>query len=140
MTPADLPTEQALERVKVGGVIRCKYSNMRNPVFHRKFFALLNVGFDLWEPPPIDTRYGKPEKDFNHYRKQVTVLAGFYDTVFNLDGTFRLVAKSIRFDRMDEEEFGRVYSNTINVILKNIPDTYSREDINDAVERILLFA
>ena len=46
-TPADF--EKTI-RVKVGDIIQCKYSKVRNPRFHRKFFAMLNLGFEYWTP------------------------------------------------------------------------------------------
>lgn len=35
---------------KLGAVLVAEFTKARNPAFHRKFFALLNLGFEYWEP------------------------------------------------------------------------------------------
>jgi len=35
---------------KLGAVLVAEFTKVRNPAFHRKFFALLNLGFEYWEP------------------------------------------------------------------------------------------
>lgn len=37
-------------KVKLGAVLYADFKQARNPAFHRKFFALLNLGFDYWQP------------------------------------------------------------------------------------------
>lgn len=39
-----------LDKKRIGSVIECSFKTNRNPQFHRKFFALLNLGFDYWTP------------------------------------------------------------------------------------------
>ena len=146
MIPTDVETEQALERVKVGGVIECEYTNKRNPAFMRKFFALLRVGFDLWEPKDmgIETltslRFGAPGKNFKKYRADVTIAAGYYESVFNLSGKLQVVPLSIAFGKMEEKDFSKLYSNTIDVVMRHVPDTYKQSDIDEAVIRIMSFS
>ena len=137
---ADLETAAVINTTKQNAVLHGEFKKCRNPQFLRKFFALLRVGFDLWEPGELNTKYGKPEKSFKQYRAQVTVLAGHYETVFNLDGSFRLIPKSISFASMEAEEFAELYSSVINIILKNIPATFSKADLDEQVEILMGFA
>jgi hypothetical protein len=51
-----------------------------------------------------------------------------------------MVPKSISFAKMNETEFAELYSNVLDVILKNIPDTYTKIDIENAVDDVLGFA
>jgi hypothetical protein len=46
------PDAQAFinSKVKLGAVLYADFKQARNPAFHRKFFALLNLGFDYWQP------------------------------------------------------------------------------------------
>ncbi|HIF9127005.1 TPA: DUF1367 family protein [Photobacterium damselae] len=39
-----------LDQKRIGTVLECSVKMLRNPRFHRKFFALLNLGFDYWQP------------------------------------------------------------------------------------------
>lgn len=41
---------ELIAKIKNGAVIECEYKQKRNPAFHRKFFALLNLAFDYYEP------------------------------------------------------------------------------------------
>lgn len=114
----------------------------RNPKFHRKFFALLNVGFDAWEPPRKRRTYkGMPvQKNFEQFREDVTIAAGFYDQTFDLSGRLRLKAKSIRFSGMDDAEFERVYSAVADVLLAGVLVRYAgREELDSVVDQIMGF-
>ena len=37
-------------KIKLGAVLVAEFKQVRNPAFHRRFFALLNLGFEYWEP------------------------------------------------------------------------------------------
>ncbi len=51
LIPATPETSDFLQsKCKLGAVLEAEYKLVRNPTFHRKFFALLNLGFDYWEP------------------------------------------------------------------------------------------
>lgn len=140
LIPADPSTAERVERMKNGAVIRGDFKQARNSQFHRKYFALLNVGFELWEPGEIDTKWGKPEKNFEQYREQVQILAGFGEPVFNVDGTFRMRAKSISFANMDDSEFANLYSRVVDVILKNLGQaSYTLEELLEHADRVVQF-
>lgn len=48
--PATEQDEELLKRVRTGEIITCEFTKPRNPAFHRKFFALLNLAYEYWEP------------------------------------------------------------------------------------------
>ena len=50
LVPATEQDEELLKRVRTGEVIACEFTKPRNPLFHRKFFALLNLAYEYWEP------------------------------------------------------------------------------------------
>ncbi|EMH5958474.1 DUF1367 family protein, partial [Proteus mirabilis] len=37
-------------KIKCGDVLSANFKKARNPRFHRKYFALLNLGYEYWEP------------------------------------------------------------------------------------------
>lgn len=145
LAPVDLESARLFDTIASGDVIEVPYTTKRNPRFHRKFFALLRVGFDLWEPQPSEgqaelfEKYGPPEKNPERYREDITILAGFYDCVYDLNGIMHLKAKSISFANMTEDEFGDLFDKVLSVILRHVPDTYSDMDIQAAVDRIMAF-
>lgn len=133
---------QRVRKMEAGELVEIDVSFPRNPRFHRKYFALLRVGFDAWQPDRKRFRYRGREvrKSFDAFREEVTVLAGYYVQTFKIDGTFKLEAQSIAFGSMDEDEFEALYSAVVNVLLSNVLARYANRDELDAViERIMEF-
>ena len=133
--------ELITDKLKLGEVIKCKFKKSRNAKFHRKYFALLNLGFEYFEPSPIEYRGQQvtPQKNFDEFRKWVAVQAGFYDVVGYPDGTARVRAKSISFAKMDDLEFEGLYQKTITVLMDNALSAFkSYEEIDHAVNQIIL--
>ena len=51
LIPASPETSDILQKkFKLGSLLVAEFRQVRNPAFHRKFFALLNLGFEYWEP------------------------------------------------------------------------------------------
>jgi len=123
-----------------GQIVTIEVTFPRNLKYHRKFFALLNLGFEAWTPA---TKFKGMDiaKDFDQFRSDVTILAGFYEQAFTLDGTMTLKAKSISFGRMEEPEFEKLYSAVVNVLLQRVLTTYeNREQLDAVVDQILSMA
>lgn len=137
--PAFESDREAMARIKQGAIVRCAIVQPRNVKFHRKFFALLNLAFDSWEPPDAEFRGMPVQKNFDRFRKDVVIAAGWYDVVANLKGEVRAEARSISFAKMDEEEFSRLYNAVANVILQKVLTNYTRDDLDRVVEQILSF-
>jgi hypothetical protein len=127
--------------VKLGSSIHGDFSRMRDAAFHRKLFALFQLAFEYFEPPEIDTKWGKPEKHFDTFRKNVTILAGYGHPVFNIDGTFKMEADSLSFGSMDQDTFNELYQRILDVLMKRIPmlSRMTREEIDDLTNKILAF-
>lgn len=138
---ADEITAEAFEKYPNGRLLLVEVVAPRNAEFHEKFFALLRVGFRYWDPGEVTSRHGKPLKSFRQYRKDVIILAGFHDVVIRLDGSTRIVAQSISFASMDQDEFCDLYNQVINVLLQRVFVGYTDEQvIRMAEEQILNFA
>nr|VUD31410.1 Protein of uncharacterised function (DUF1367) [Raoultella sp. NCTC 9187] len=51
LIPATQETSDFLQsKCRLGAILEADYKLVRNPAFHRRYFALLNLGFDYWEP------------------------------------------------------------------------------------------
>lgn len=51
LIPATPETSEFLHsKCKLGAVLEAEYKLVRNPAFHRRYFSLLNLGFEYWEP------------------------------------------------------------------------------------------
>lgn len=139
MLPENQETKDYIDKLKVGSLIHADFKKMRNPKFHRLYFALLNFAHDQWEPAEQTYKDQVVEKNFDRFRSDIAILAGFGFPTYNIRGEMRMEAKSISFGSMDEIEFDRLYNSTINVIMKNILTKYTREDIDNVVAQLLDF-
>lgn len=50
LVPTTREARDFLQSKKIGSVLYADFKQARNPAFHRKFFSLLNLGFDYWQP------------------------------------------------------------------------------------------
>jgi hypothetical protein len=138
LVPADEHEADKLRRIKVGGLVKCQISETRNPKFHMKFMALVRLGFDSFHPPE-ETYKGLPvETDFEQFREDLTIAAGFRTVAYRIDGSFRVRAKSISFARMEQDEFERVYSAVANVLLRGVLVRYQNRAVLDSVVNKIL--
>lgn len=137
--PVDEQSKATVGKWRLGEGVRAKVSRARNLQFHRKFFALLNLAFETWEPAPTDWRGQPAAKNFERFRKDLMALAGYAEPVVNLRGEVRMEAKSIAFANMDEDEFALVYGKVADVILQRVLTTYTRADLDRVVEEMMGF-
>lgn len=72
----------------------------RNPSFHRKGMALLQLGFSNQD------RFD----DFSIYRMVITMKAGFVNWVKGTDGKDHPLPHSLSFDKMNAEDFELWYN------------------------------
>jgi hypothetical protein len=111
LRPANQADADALEKIGNGRLLLADIKQPRNPLFHRKFFALLNLAFEYWNPGPVEV-YGKEievAKSFERFRKDMLIIAGFRTVVVNVKNEARYEAQSISFGSMDETRFHEVY-------------------------------
>jgi len=111
--PSDFDEKRKL---KLGVDYEAEIRNPRNVGFHRKFFALVNIGHE-------NTDLDMP---FETYRKYILMKAGYFKTYQTPKGVF-YDADSISFSSMEQDIFEEVYSRVLDVIIKDIGAT--KEDI-----------
>ena len=143
LSPADEQTAEVIKRLKIGEIIHGDYKKQRNYKFHKKCFALFQFAFDHWQPGKLqDPKWKdiKPEPNFDRFRKDLIILAGFYEAHYRINGEVRIEAKSIKFGKMDETEFSELYDKIISVILQKILVNYSRDELDRVVDNLLSFA
>ena len=136
----ELGLEQA-RKFKLGEPIRFKVTRQRNYKFHKKWFALVNFAYSHWEPAELqDPKHNvTPEKNFDRFRKDLIILAGFYEATYRIDGSVRIEAQSISFGSMSEDEFENLFSATIDAVLKHILTHYERDELERVVADLLMF-
>ena len=109
-------------KVKEGEMIEIEFKRPRNYKFHKKFFSLLNLGFN--------SSKSKIE-NFDDYREWALMRSGFVREVKTPRGVFHR-ATSISFANMDDDEFQEVYKAVLQFV---ILDTGATE--NDIEENLI---
>lgn len=147
LIPACEEASDWLKRKRLGSTILVEPREPRNGAFFRKWWALVKLGYDYWSEDAATIEYkGQPVlPDFDRFRRDVTILAGHYHPVVNLKGDVRLEADSLKWANMDEETFGKLYDQTINVLLQRVFNgkvckEWSEEELRRVAEQILEFA
>lgn len=140
LIPVDQQGIDYLAKLKLGQGVKVKVTKHNNVAFHRKMFALANLAYDAWEPVETQHKGQVIAKNFDQFRDDITILAGFYETRIRLDGSIRFIPKSWSFERMADDEKEKLYSEIINVVLSRILTKYTRDDLDAVVDSILRFA
>lgn len=144
LIPADAAAQEFVTPIKLGADVWGEFRRARNAKFHRKFFALLDLAFETWEPVAGASEYrGKPiEKNKERFRAEILILSGHYDAVYSIKGDVRLIPKSISFTSIDDVEFERVYRGVLNVVWAQIMKNSrysSPNEVDNIVNRLIGF-
>lgn len=144
LIPATDDAVDQVARLKVGEMYLAKVTHKRNGKFFRKWFCLMKYAFGLFEETHTGVIYkgvvAKP--DFERFRHDIVIMAGFYKTVVNAMGEVRLVAESVSPDNMDEARFELLYSASLDVLVEKVFKTQNKtaEQINQEVNRLMIFS
>ena len=137
LVPADDAAKALVESLKAGEGLTVEAKRHRNVKFHRKFFSLLRLAFDAWEPAEVRTWRGEPlRKDFDQFRHDILILAGHFDAHYGVDGTAKLVARSVSFANCSESAFRDIYGAVLDVVWDRVL-RYGGYDSKDEVENVL---
>jgi len=137
LVPIDSDGVEYIAGLKVGQSVRAKITKANNVAFHRKLFALFNFAYEQWEPEEKMYKGEIVQKNFDQFRKDITILAGYYQTVVNLKGEVRVVAQSLSFGAMDQGEREKLYGSVISVILQKVLRQYTRPDLDHVIDQLL---
>lgn len=125
----DYTQAEALESIPDGDV-KVEISRPRNVKFHRKFFSLLKVAFDQWDKPIAYHKGIEVAPSFDEFRKNITILCGWYVMDVDIKGTMRARAKSISFGKMDEIEFEHLYNKAVDVIIMHVLPRWTKQELD----------
>lgn len=111
------------KKIKLNKVYEYEFKQPRNYMFLKKFFALVNLVYQNQE------QYNNIE----HLRRDLIIESGNYDLRYDLNGFELREAKSISFAKMSQNDFDKLYSDVIDVIIKYF--NFDKEEILLAVEQ-----
>lgn len=127
-TPEDA---EFVSKLKLGEIVAAEVTRPRNYKFLRKYMALIRYAYD--------NRDGSEEYSIGAFRKSVEMQAGHFEPV-KAGGYLFKIPKSISFAEMTEEDFDKLYSKVIDVLIKRFMKGYTKADMERCVEEVLRFA
>ena len=113
---SDLEAEK-MTKFKSGEMYEIDIKLTRNPAFHRKVFAFFNFCFEHWGS---ENENLCEQGQFDAFRKDMTILAGYHKSFYGIDGSVRIEAKSLSYGSMNEEEFEKCYNALIQVAMQKL--------------------
>ena len=119
-SPAHETDLERLQRFKNGECYTADIKLTRNPAFHRKMFSFFGFCFSHWAAENAGYECSDETTQKEEFRKNLTILAGFYDVVTTIRGETKVRAKSLAYANMDADEFERCYSSMINAAIKHV--------------------
>jgi len=123
LVPANEDAEEIIKGMKQGQAIKLKYTFPRNYENHKRFFVFVQTTFDMQD------HFDNPK----HYRKWLIMKSGHYSIIVAPNGFQIFDADSIRFDKLDEMSFRKVFSDCIDVFLGEWGDRINREELERVV-------
>ena len=111
--PAYNSDHELSKKVKAGDSVMAKLSVPRNVGFHRKFFALVRYTFNHMSEE-MNIKFPSEEA----LRLELILQAGYWSKHVTMGDKEIIYPQSIRFDKMDQVEFEKLYSTVLDVVLK----------------------
>lgn len=127
LIPATDSEAERMKRFQNGGQYTVEIKQARNPGFHRKMFAFLGFCFEHWSAENAGLEFADEATQFDTFRRNLTVLAGFREVSYTIDGRMRVEAKSLAHGKMEDDEFERCYHAMINAAIEHVFKGCDRE-------------
>jgi len=124
LIPADDASRETMNKVPPGEIVKIKFSRARNYENHKRFFAFLHTTFGMQEH----------FQTFEHYRRWICMKAGWYDAITAPNGNTFFTAKSISFDKMEEDEFQKLFSTCIDVFLRELGKGVTEDELMQVID------
>ena len=132
LSPASEIEEERLKRFKNRDEYEIEIKMPRNDGFHRKVFKFMNYCFQYWSS---DREFMDEPAQFDCFRQNLTVLAGYYDEFYTITGSqMRIQARSLSYSAMTQGEFESFYSALIAAAMRTIFNGCGREIEDKLVE------
>ncbi len=125
--------KQVIEKIGVGEVIAVSFSKVRDPLNHRRYFAMIRIGFDNQDFYKLESVY----------RKAMEMCAGYFMSVrLQVSGTvLRITRKwpdSIKYERLAEPEFSELKKRVGDVICEDLE--MQDDDLQEEIDQVVKLA
>lgn len=129
--PLSEDDQEDLKKIKIGEPYRCKIWKPRNYLFHQKFICLIKAIYHT-------------QRHFDNMtslRYWLTMKAGFFKAVVAPNGNVMYFAESIKFNKMDDVKFEKLYNKVLDIALQEdkICKGSTKEELENYMNEIMSF-
>lgn len=117
LAPASDIDEEVMTRFKTNEQYEIEIKQSRNPKFHAKVFKFLTYCFNHWKS---DREFMDEAGQFDVFRKNLTVIAGYKREYYSIRGAVRVEAMSLSYANMDQVAFEQLYNALISAAMRTI--------------------
>ncbi len=117
--------------IKRGTICECTIKEVRNYKFHKKYFSLINCAWEYLTEEQQHFFYDSVDS----FRKTVEISAGHCTPVYSHTRQEWLdMPKSVAFDSMTEEEFGKLYEKVKDVLYNIFLSSVNKEEFENELK------
>ena len=127
--PSDNESLEAIKGLPDGHEIIVDISRPRNPKNHRRYFAFINLAFDMQET----------FKTVDEMRYYLQMRAGHYEPMITHQGKTLYRPLSIAWEKLSEDDFKKLFKEVVTAFLDFYAETHEQELTEDELMRVLDF-
>lgn len=140
LVPIDAAQMELFEELKMNGEYKAVLTQPRNYKFHCKFFSMIDLCYKSFEQPEVYFQDVRVFKSKQQFRDEIVIACGYWTLGLSKTNKPIREAKSISFAKMDQDDFEKLYSKAIDVILADYLPHYKKSDIDRLTRDVLNYA
>lgn len=129
LRPVDEAGEEVLRRIKRGDCVMVEVKRPRNPAFHRKYWALVNLVHENLD----ETRYPTPDA----FHQALKICAGLRTEIHLPEGQVGYIPGSIAFHKMSEDDFSAFFNRVCNLVSRHFLPGVDEDALRAEVEEMI---
>jgi hypothetical protein len=127
--PIDDAGEELLRKIKRGEVVMIEVKRPRNVLFHRKYWALVNIVHENLD----HDRYPTPDA----FHQALKICAGLRTEIHLPEGQVGYIPGSIAFHKMDADSFSAFFDRVCNLVARHFLPGVDEDALRAEVEEMI---
>ena len=108
-----------IDKLNPDGYYQVSIPLKRNYQFLKKVMKFFNFCFEHWDGEKVH-EFASVSQQFESFRKQLTILAGYKVVTYKINGKMIIDAQSLSYESMSEEKFQEFYKDLTVADMKYI--------------------
>ena len=119
--PYDADAVKWLGKKKDNAILTVNVKEERSPQYHRRQFKMFTIMHDMLDG----------DMEFEEFRRLLTVKAGYYKAVGNVDGSVMVVPDSLAFTAMNQPDFQKCFEAMHRAFCTKFGEKLTMDQLNE---------